>query len=65
MERRLVVELVVELVGNYLLYELSKFYKKKDIGLYGDDGLAIFKNKSGPESKKLKHQFNLYSGRTS
>ena len=43
-----------ELVGNYLLYELSKLYEKKDIGLYRDDGLAGFKNKSGPESEKIK-----------
>ena len=43
-----------ELVGNYLLYELSKLYEKKDIGLYRDNGLAIFKNKSGRESKKIK-----------
>ena len=45
---------VCELVGNYLLYELSKLYEKKDIGLYRDDGLAVFKNKSGPESEKIK-----------
>ena len=45
---------VCELVGNYLLYELSKLYKKKDIGLHRDDGLAVFKNKSGPESEKIK-----------
>ena len=43
-----------EFVGNYLLYELSKLYEKKDIGLYRDDGLAVFKTKSGPESKKNK-----------
>ena len=41
-----------ELVGNYLLYELPKLYEKKDIGLYRDNGLAVFKNKSGPESEK-------------
>ena len=40
---------VCELVGNYLLYELSKLNEKKDIGFYRDDGLAVFKNKSGPE----------------
>ena len=40
---------VCELVGNYLLYELSKLNEKKDIGFYRDDGLAAFKNKSGPE----------------
>ena len=45
---------VCELVGNYLLYELSKLYEKKDIGLYRDDGVAVFKNKRGPESEKIK-----------
>ena len=57
---------VCELVGNYLLYELSKLYEKKDIGLYGDDGLAVFKNKSRPESEKMKKSIEaIYSGRTS
>ena len=45
---------VCELVGNYLLYELLKLYEKKDIGLCRDDGLALFKNKTGPESQKIK-----------
>ena len=45
---------VCELVGNHLLDELSKLYKKKVIGLYRDDGLIVFKNKSGPESEKIK-----------
>ena len=45
---------VCELDGNYLLYELSKLYEKKDIWLYRDDGLVVFKNKSGPESEKIK-----------
>ena len=45
---------VCELVGNYLLYELSKLYKKNDIGFYRDNRLAVFKNKSGPESEKIK-----------
>ena len=40
---------VSELVGNYLLYELSKLYEKKNIGLYRDDGLAVFKNRNGTE----------------
>ena len=43
---------VFELVGNYLLYEPSKSYEKKGIGLYRDNGLLTFKNKSGPESEK-------------
>ena len=46
---------VCELVGNYLLYELfSTSYEKKDIELYRDDVRAVFKNKSGPESEKIK-----------
>ena len=45
---------VCELVGNYVLYELPKLYDKMDIGLYRDNGLAVFKNKSGPESEKIK-----------
>ena len=44
---------VCELVGN-LLSELSKLYEKKDIGLYRDNKMAVFKNKSGPESGKIK-----------
>ena len=33
---------VCEAVGNFIPYQLSKNYNKKDIGLYRDDGLAIF-----------------------
>ena len=43
---------VFELFGNYLLYEPSKSYEKKGIGLYRYNGLVTFKNKSGPESEK-------------
>ena len=46
------------LVGNFLLYKLSKSYEKKDIGLYRDDRLAVFKNKSGPKLEK-KSQVNV------
>ena len=45
---------VCELVGNYLLYELSKLYEKKDMGLYRDDEPAVFKNKIRPESERMK-----------
>ena len=45
---------VCELVRTFLLYKLSLKYNKKDIGLYRDDGLAIFKNISGPKSEKIK-----------
>ena len=42
---------VCEAVGNFLLYQLSKNYNKKDIGLYRGDGLAIFKNVSGSKAE--------------
>ena len=45
---------VCEAVGNFLFYQLSKNYNKKDIGLYRDDGLAIFKNVSGSTAEKIK-----------
>ena len=43
---------VCELVGNYLLYELSKLFDKNGPGLYIDGGLVVFKNKSGLKSEK-------------
>ena len=45
---------VCEAVGNFLLYQLSKKYNKKYIGLYRDDGLAEFKNVSGSKAEKIK-----------
>ena len=48
---------ICELVGTYLLSLLCVKYNKKDIGLYRDDGLAVFKNISGPMSEKIKKDF--------
>ena len=45
---------VCKLVGTFLLYKLSLKYNKNDIGLYRDDGLAIFKIISGPKSEQIK-----------
>ena len=45
---------VREAVGNFPLYQLSTNYNKKDIGLYREDGLAIFKNVSGSKVEKIK-----------
>ena len=45
---------VCELVEKFLLHKLSLKYNKNNIGLYCDDGLAIFKNISGPKSEKIK-----------
>ena len=45
---------ICELVGTYLLSELSTKCNKENIGLYRDDGLAIFKNISGPQTERIK-----------
>ena len=45
---------VCELVGTFLLEKISKTCNKCDIGLYRDDGLAVFRNKSGTQLEKTK-----------
>ena len=47
---------VCELIGILMLYLIGKKYDSKNIGLYRDDGLAVFKNVSGPASEKIKKQ---------
>ena len=41
---------VCELIGIYMLHLIGKKYDSKNIGLYRDNGLAVFKNVSGPAS---------------
>ena len=48
---------VCEIVGCFILASIPSTYKKENIGLYRDDGLAIFKNISGPQSEKIKKDF--------
>ena len=48
---------VFELVGIFVLYQLSHIYNKNNIGLYRDDGLAVFRNTSGPQTEKIKKHF--------
>ena len=48
---------VCELVGIFMLNKISEKYNKNDVGLYRDDGLAVFKNMSGPESERIKKNF--------
>ena len=43
-----------ELVGTYMLNVLSKKCNKNDFSLYRDDGLAVLKSKSGPQSEQVK-----------
>lgn len=48
---------VCELVGCFLLNKLSSKYNKNEIGLYRDDGLAVFKNVSGTQIERIKKDF--------
>lgn len=43
--------------GCFLLDTLAKKYNRKNISLYRDDGLTVFKNISGPESERIKKDF--------
>ena len=45
---------VCELVGTFILSKLSDVVDKKDVGLYRDDGLGIFKYLSRPEIERKK-----------
>ena len=47
---------VCELVGCFLLYQLKTKYSNEDIGLYRDDGLAVFKNTNAQKSEKIKKE---------
>ena len=49
---------VCELVGILLLEKISEICYKSNIGLYRDDGLSIFRNKSGTQLPKLKKFFS-------
>ena len=40
-----------------MLNKISEKYNKNDLGLYRDDVLAVFKNRSGPDSKHIKKNF--------
>ena len=50
---------VCELFGTFLLYQLSDKYNKNYIGLYRDDGSAVFKNISGPQAEKIQKHFKI------
>ena len=48
---------ICELIGLYILDNLCGIYGKNTIGLYRDDGLAVFKHISGPESDRIRKDF--------
>ena len=51
---------VCELVGIFLIEKLSEICNKRNIGLYRDDGLPIFKNKSGSQLEKIKKKLQRF-----
>ena len=48
---------VCELIGIFLLSLIGNKYNPNNIGLYRDDGLAVFKNTCGSQSEKIKKTF--------
>ena len=47
---------VCELVGCYILNQLSTIMRKELVGLYRDDGLGVMKNMSGPQLERKRKQ---------
>ena len=45
---------ICELVGLFLLHQLSLILDKDEVGLYRDDGLAVLRNSSGADAKKMR-----------
>ena len=39
---------------------IGRQYDPKNIGLYRDDGLSIFKNCSGPQMERLRNAYKKY-----
>ena len=48
---------VCELIGIFMLSLAGNKYNPNNIGLYRYDGLAVFKNTRGPQSEKIKKNF--------
>ena len=48
---------ICDLTGLFHLYQISRKFNKNDIGLYRDDGLAVFKNINGHEADKIRKEF--------
>ena len=48
---------VCKIVGTFLLSLLKDKYNSEEMGLYRDDGLAVFKNVNGTQAEKIKKDF--------
>ena len=53
---------VCELVGLYILYKVTSAYPNGNIGLYRDDGLAVFKKMSARSLDKTRKDFSKILG---
>ena len=54
---------VCEIVGLFLWNDLANKFDKNSIGLYRDDGLALFKNINGHRAHKIRKEFHqLFKG---
>lgn len=51
---------VCELVDSYILHQLSQLCEHHPIGLNSNDGLAVLKSLSGPESERVKKKVIKY-----
>ena len=49
---------VCELIGIFMLSLIGNIYNRSNIGLYRDDGLAVFENISGSQSEKIEKTFS-------
>ena len=49
---------VCELISIFMLSLIGNIYNRNNIGLYRDDGLAVFKSRSSPQSEKIKKTFS-------
>ena len=47
-----------EIVGLILLNNLANKFDKNSVGLYRDNGLALFKNINGHRAGKIRNEFN-------
>ena len=54
---------VCELIGLSILHQLSSAYSSRSIGLYRDDGLAVFKNVSARILDKTTKNFSKIFGK--
>ena len=52
---------VCELVGTFLLDKISEKYEKNSIGLYRDDRLSVFQNKSSTQLERIKKNLQKHS----